>query len=427
MNGIALSAGTMVRLGVGFLSWLVAARLYSTSQVGIAAAAISAMFLCTQVATMGVDLALIGLFPRYREKPDLLLDTAIGLGLLAALLAGLMFVGLSAVGLHSLRVLATSPFYVLLFLLLTLLGAAWWILDGAAIALRRSDQVLVRAIVAAATTLTGVAVFGMVGWRSASAILASWVAAAVAACSVSLLQLRRATGRRRPRPRLVGPLSRQLLSAALPNFAMTAADNAPGLVLPIVVAEVLSPRAAAVWYVVWMMSLAAYTIPIAFGLNLFAEAAGAPADIARHVRAALGTALSLGTAATVVLAALGPFVLPIIGSQYASGGATPLRVMALATVPMVVIKAYLATCRATGRMFEGTVVAAITGVAAVSVGVAAASGSGLTGLAAAWLSIQIAEALLTGIRLRTLLLKPHGGVERAGGGHTPHANQVTLP
>src|ERR1700760_557436 len=97
-NGIALSAGTMVRLGIGFLTWLVAARLYSTSQVGLAAAAISAMFLCAQVGMLGVDFALIAMFPHHRAKAAPLLDTAIVLGGGLGLFAGLVFVGLSATG-----------------------------------------------------------------------------------------------------------------------------------------------------------------------------------------------------------------------------------------------------------------------------------------------------------------------------------------
>jgi len=424
-NGIALSAGTMVRLGIGFLTWLVAARLYSASQVGLAAAAISAMFLCVQVGILGVDLALIALFPRHRDKPDHLLDTGITLGTLLGVLSGLVFVGLSAIGLRSLHVIAANPRYASLFLLLTLLGSAWWILDQVSVALRRSDKVLTRAIVAAVTCLTGVATFGAVGWDTAGAILTSWVAASSVACAIGLIQVARSAEHYRFRPRLVAPLVRRLLSVGLPNFAMSAADNAPGLVFPIVAAEVLSPRAAAFWYVVWMMSLAAYTIPVAFGLNLFAEAARAPDELARHVREALRVAVTLAAAATLALEALGPLVLSILGHSYASQGSGPLRLTTLAAAPMVVIKVYLAVCRSTGRMAEGTIVAAVTGAAAVGLGVAAASSLGLSGMATAWLSVTVFAALATSIRLRTLLHNPQPVLENGLG--WSHPEQVITP
>ena len=52
--------------------------------------------------------------------------------------------------------------------------------------------------------------------------------------------------------------------------------------------------------------------------------------------------------------------------------------MALAAVPMVVVKVYLGTCRATGRMLEGALVAAVAGIAAVSIAAIAASDLGLS-------------------------------------------------
>jgi O-antigen/teichoic acid export membrane protein len=425
VNGIALSAGTMVRLGIGFLTWLVAARLYSTTQVGLAAAAISAMFLCVQVGMLGVDLALIALFPRQRPRPDLLLDTAIMLGSLLALFAGLIFVGLSAAGFHSLHVIAADPLYASLFLVLTLLGSVWWILDQASVALRRSDKVLVRAIIAAVTCLTGVATFGALGWDTAAAILSSWVAASFVACTIGLVQLTRSVGNYRFRPRLAAPLVRRLLSVGLPNFALSVADNAPGLVLPIIAAEVLAPRAAAFWYVVWMMSAAAYTIAGAFGLNLFAAAVGAPSELARLVRDALRVGVALAAAATVALEVLGPFVLSILGHAYALNGSIPLRILALGAAPSVVGQVYLAVCRATGRMLEGTIVAAVTGVLVMVLGAAAASSFGLTGIAVLYLSVIMVAAVVTGARLRVLVRENRPEVENRA--RWSQAEQMTAP
>ena len=431
VNGIALSAGTMVRLGIGFLTWLVAARLYSTTQVGLAAAAISAMFLCVQAGMLGVDLALIALFPYQRPRPDLLLDTAITLATLLALLGGLIFVGLSAAGFHSLHVIAADPIFASLFLVLTLLGSVWWILDQASVALRRSDKVLVRAIIAAITCLTGVAAFGVLGWDTAAAILASWVAASFVACVLGLFQLARSVENYRFRLRLADRLVRRLLSVGLPNFALSLADNAPALVLPIIAAEVLAPRAAAFWYVVWMMSAAAYTLAGAFGLNLFAAVVGAPSELARLVKEALRIGMALAFAATVALEVLGPFVLSILGHPYAVNGSTPLRILALGAAPSVVGQVYLGVCRATGRILEGTVVAAITGVLVVVLGVAAASGFGLTGIAVLYLSVIVLAAIVTGVRLRVLVRRSRPEAENRPEAESfarwPQAEQVTAP
>src|SRR5437016_1424375 len=102
-NSLAFSAGTVVRMSLGFFTWLAAARLYPAEQVGIAATAISAMLLCIEAGLLGVDLALVAIFPAYRRRPASLLNTAITLAAITACVSSLAFVGLAAAGLHSLH------------------------------------------------------------------------------------------------------------------------------------------------------------------------------------------------------------------------------------------------------------------------------------------------------------------------------------
>jgi O-antigen/teichoic acid export membrane protein len=151
-----------------------------------------------------------------------------------------------------------------------------------------------------------------------------------------------------------------------------------------------------------MMALAAYMVPLSFGLHLFAEISDQPSELARHSRHQLRSGISFAAAATIALITLGPFVLSLLGPAYASHGSTPLRLAALAAVPMVVMKSYLFTCRGTGRIREGALAAATTGVAAVGLAIAGAASLGLPGIAGAWLAVQIVAALGAALRLRVL-------------------------
>jgi O-antigen/teichoic acid export membrane protein len=402
-KSVAFSAGTVIRMSLGFFTWLAAARLYPSSQVGQAAAAISAMMLCIEAGLLGIDIALIALLPEHRRRPAALLDTAFTLAAIAACTSSLVFVALSLAGFKALHLFAAHPVDGVLFVSLTVLGATWWMMDQAAVALRRSEHVLLRAIVAGAVTLAAVVAFGAAGMQTAGAILVAWVAAAVVACAIGFVQIRRATGGVRYRPRIVSPLWRRLTSVGLPNWAVSAADNAPGLILPIVAAEVISAHAAAYWYTVWMMAFASYMVALSFGLHLFAEISNEPSQLLRLSRQQLRSGLLFATVATVVLIAVGPLVLSILGHAYESHGATPLRIAALAAVPMVVTKSYLFTCRATRRIREGATAATVTGVAAVSLAVVGAKAFGLSGIAGAWLAVQLVAAGWAALRLRALL------------------------
>lgn len=402
-RGITLSGGTIVRLGVGFLTWLVAAHLYPPSEIGLAAAVISAMTLCVQVGTMGVDLAVIYLLPTSRHRADDLLDSAIAFGAAAALVVSCAFIGLAAAGFDSLDVLARNGLYAMFFLLLSVFQASWWIMDQASIAKGRPDHLLIRASVDGTFTLLGLAALGIAGVKAAAAILGSWVVAAFAASTVAIVQLGRVPGGYRFKLRLRPKVVRDLLKVGLPNFALTAADNAPSLILPIVVAEALSPRDAAFWYAVWMIAIAAYTIPTSFGLNMFADIANSPSQVIAHVRNALRSGLLVAGVATVGLFALGPLVLAILGRSYAAAGGGALRIVALATVPMAVLKVYLFTCRALQRMSEGILVAGGVGVLAIALALGLASPLGLPGIASGWTIAQTVGALAIVLRLRLLV------------------------
>ncbi len=370
----------------------------------MAASAISALLLCVEVGILGVDAALVAIFPQHRTRPTVLLNTAITLATAFAACCALGFLVLAATGLRALHFLVAHPANIAVFLLLVFFQASWWLMDQAAVALHRSVDVPVRAVAAGASTLGGVIVLGATGFNSAGAILLAWTAAALVACLIGLVQLARACPGYRFRLQLASPLWRKLLSVGLPNFAVTAADIAPGLVLPIVAAEQLSPRYAAYWYAVWMMAFAAYSIPWSFGLHLFAEIAAAPAELARRSRESLRSGVLIAGVATIGLIALGPTVLRLLGGGYAAHGSGPLRLAALAAIPMVVVKAYLYMCRATRRLREGTLVAFSAGAGAVGLALATAPHFGLTGIAGSWLLAQTLGAVWAGYRIRAMSL-----------------------
>jgi len=212
--------------------------------------------------------------------------------------------------------------------------------------------------------------------------------------------LRRSLGRYRYRPGLTPLTMRRLLVTGLPNHALTLTERAPGLMLPIVVTELISPAANAAWYVAWMMAWVVFIIPIQVGLTTFAEAARRPASLASFVRHAIRSSLLLGGAAALALAAVAPYILSILGSDYASAGTTPLRILVLAVIPLAFVQAYFVTCRSTGRLAEATSVGLASGAFGVVGAALAATAYGLDGMAVVWLVTQAATAAWAVCRLR---------------------------
>lgn len=405
-NSISLMLAKAGAMALGFLFWLVAARQFEPTAVGLAAGAVSSMMLCTQLALVGAGSSVITLLPEHRRSPFRLLDAAFTIVALAALLTGGAFLLFASDAFDELSVVAAKPAFALLFLVMTLFGALGALFDQVSTALRRADQVLVRGVLFGAVTLSLVAVVPLFAGRTSSvAIFLPWVAAGAAACLVGVIQLRR-SARHVYRPRVDRSLARDLVRVGFPNHLLSLTEKAPGLVLPIVVTEVLSPASNAVWYAVWMMVWAVYIIPISSGLALFVEAADRPHQLRSAIVHSTRSALAFGIAAALALALLAPRALSLLGSHYAHLGVTPLRVLLCGFVPLVFVQAYFASCRARRRLWEAIATGTVSGV----VGVVAAAGAGtvygLNGMAVAWLGTQLLTGAWALARLRGVARRP---------------------
>jgi O-antigen/teichoic acid export membrane protein len=401
-NSLALIATKVATLGLGFLFWLVAARLFAPDAVGLAGGLVAAALLCVQLALLGVGSAVIAMFPAHRDGPGRLLDNALTTATVSGAVVGLGFAALAAVAFAELGVVGTRPAYLALFVAMCALGTAGVVLDQISTTLRRGDQALGRGVLNGVLSLVAVVALGALAGAGAMAIFACWVAGVAAACALGAAQLRRAVGRYRFRPRLERPLVARLVAVGLPNHALTLADRAPGLLLPVLVTELLSPTANAYWYVVWMMAWVVFSIPIQVGMTLFAEASHRPAAIDGLVRHAVRWSLGLGVAAAVALALVAGLVLSFLGARYAAAGTGPLRVLVWGIVPMTFVQAYYARCRAAMRLREAVATAAIGGTVTVAAAAAAGVASGLTAMAAAWVAVQAIAGGWAALRLRAL-------------------------
>jgi len=402
-NSVSVMLGKAATMGLGFLFWLLAARQFAPEQVGLAAGAVSAMMLSTQLAILGFGSAVITDLPRHLDRPARLLNTSFTVVAAVALGVAGGFVLLASSVLTELNVVASNPVFILLFLATTLLGTLGILFDQVSIALRRGDQVLVRGFLFGGLTVGLIVLLPLVSdAQSSVAIFAPWVVAGLGICLVGSIQLWRSLHGYRYRPRADRRMAGRLLRVGLPNYALTLTERAPGLILPIVVTELLSPTANATWYAVWMMAWVVYIIPISVGLALFAEAAHRPETLRASVVSGIRSALAIGLAAALALGLSAHFALSLLGPGYADAGETPLRILLGAFVPLAFVQAYFAACRARQCLREAIVTGVVSG--SIAVGAAAAAGVvfGLNGMALAWVVVQALTGVWAVLRLRSL-------------------------
>jgi O-antigen/teichoic acid export membrane protein len=407
-------SGRVAAMGLGFIFWLMAAHAAPQADVGFAAAVVSAMMLCTQFAQLGVGSAFIALLPSQRRPPAHLLDIALTLTAVGSALVATAFLLVARAWLPELGRVSAAPTWSAAFLAMCVFGTIGIVLDQVNVGLGRGAQVVIRTAAFGAITLVPLAVMLAVGLpMNAMQLTACWVAAGAAATAVGVLQLRKTVptaiggdeGRRavqehyRYRPRWERVLGGRMMTVGLSNHLLTLCERAPGLILPIVVTELLSAEATAVWYVVWMGAWVVFTAPVSVGIAQFAEASRRPEAAAAATRTALRASLLYAGTGAILVAALAYPVLYLLGPQYADPGVTPLRLLLLGVLPLAVVSAYYAQCRANGRLAEAIGLAAAAGLGAVAIPAIAGTQYGLAGMALAWVAVQAIAAGWAGIRL----------------------------
>jgi O-antigen/teichoic acid export membrane protein len=400
VNSLALITSKTMAMALGGLFWILAARAAAPAEVGLAAGAVSAMMLCTQIAILGFGSAVILHVRNNKERLAVLFNSALSLVSVVSAALSILFVLIAGAVLVELDVVAHSLLFASLFVSAGIFGTLGILLDQTCTALGRGDQALIRNVTFGGTTLLGlVIVASTIAHPSAKALFAPWAVAGALATVIGLWQLRRSVRHFRPRPSIDGPLSRRLVRSALPNYVLTLIDRTPALVLPVLVTELLSPDANATWYAVWMMTYVVYVIPVQVGLNVFSDIARDPASELRAVRRGVRTSLAFGLPLAGAVAVGAHWLLDLLGDHYSDGGVTPLRILVIGWIPLTFVQVYQASARARGRVREATAVAAVSAVLSLTAAAVAAMNGGLTAMALAWLGALVPTALWSAWRL----------------------------
>jgi O-antigen/teichoic acid export membrane protein len=401
-NSFSIMANVGITSILGYVFWLVAARLMPAGVVGLASSVISAAMLCGQFSLLGAGSAVVALLPAWKDREVRFLSSTMSITALAGLAAGLVLLAVIRVLPHSLGRLAMQPSYALTVLAMVVAWALTQLLYQTFIALRRSDKIVLRNGVVGLLRIGGIFLLLPLALRSSViALLLVWLIATIAGVIVAIPQLRGTYGDFHYWWGIDWGAARSVLRVGLPNHVLTLGQLAPGLLLPILVTELLSAELNAYWYVAWMMGTAVLVTAASAGAALFAELADRPEFLRRGIHQAIRLSLILGIPAAAIMILAGGLVLSILGHRYAAEGLAPVRLVALAVLPDTFIEVYVGVCRATNRLREA--IATVTLSAAMALAactVAALAFGSLSAVAGAWLALQILTGIWSMIRLK---------------------------
>jgi O-antigen/teichoic acid export membrane protein len=396
-NAYYLMANTLLLSLSGFLFWAIAARLYSTSAVGIGSALIAASTLLAAISGLGLGTGLIRFLPNSKQ-PWPMIATCVLITLVVSTVIGLVFVSGVSLWSPDLAFISQHPLLLVGFVVFTAGTTMSALLDNLFIAQRSAGFIVVKNL------FIGFGRIPLLVWLAFSAgafgIFGSIGLVTVPTVGFALWWVRHRMGNPPGSPRYVRrEVVATLMPFSLANYAAGLVYSAPSMLLPLMVLSQLGPEANASFYISWMLGGLLCVISSGISQSLFAEGSHFEHSLRSDAIGAVRTSLLLLLPVESGALLLADRLLLLFGAAYAKAGAALLRILVLAALPILVNTTYFTVKRIEKQMAPIVALSAVIAVGTLGLSHLLIPRLGLESAGVGWLASQTIVAILVGLSL----------------------------
>ncbi len=326
-NSLFTMAGTLVLGGLGFVFWILIARLYKTEYVGIATTLISIMTLLSSFTSLGLGSSLMRHLPKSANKNELINSSFVIVTFVAILTSAVFLLGLQTFS-PQLLFLRSNLLYTVSFTIFIVFCSWNSLVENISMAFRAAGNTLVKNSLISVLKL--VLPFALISF-GAYGIFAS-TAAAFALGVLATLVLLIFKFKIRPSISVNFTLLKATWVYSFANYLTGFMFNMPSLVLPIIILNVLSAKYAAYYYIASMLQSLLQIIPAAASQALLTEGSYNEADLKKHINKAVITIVVILVPATAIIVFWGNILLQFFGKSYASEAFQFLQLYSVSTI-----------------------------------------------------------------------------------------------
>lgn len=322
---LILSSGTAAV--VGFVFWLVCARLTNSVQVGYATSLLSYIGLIGTITALGMSNAVIRFLPTHK-KMDAYFSTILLITLLSALVLGAPLVGLISKFSPDLTFAITNPTIFGLLLFILVISNVGSIADAALLGHKDAKTVFIRTLfLYSPRTILPFLVAGL----ALQSILMIYAATALLGVMYELYVLYKRYHKRHT-------ISMMSLSGSyrfmLGNYTGSIFGILPSTLVPIIVFNRLGPSLAAFFYIAMQFARLPSIIASSSAQAFLSEASNDrnPQEYKRHLTNTIKHMYTLLVPASVFIGLIGSQMLRVYGDAYYTNGALLLVILAASSL-----------------------------------------------------------------------------------------------
>ena len=336
-NSIYLMIGTFIMSILGFLFWMINARLFTTEQVGLATTIISATTLIVSISALGLGAGLIRFLPTSENK-NKKINTCFTLVILSTIVVSVIFllvIDFTSPKLHFIKENMLLAFIFILFLAVDSIGS---LIDSIFIAYRNAKYTLLKNSIYSILKLVFPFLLVSLG---AYGIFGSYMIAITLGTIVSIFIL---IYKFSYKPKFVfyDSIIKKIGRYSFGNYIAGIIGSLPVLLLPLIITNLLLPETAAYYYMAMMIANFIFVIPNATANSLFAEGSYSEKNLKHQIWKSIKIISLLLIPAIIITIFLGKYVLLLLGESYSSEGYMFLNIMAISGI-FVAVNAVIAS------------------------------------------------------------------------------------
>lgn len=386
LNSFYLMLSSLTASATGFIFWVIVARFYTVTDVGVASAIISAVGLISVISLLGLDISLVRFIPDNKCKTNELINTCVYLVVVISLVTSLV---ISLVVL-SIGILEDSPqtpnVEVLPIILITLsLVTSVQSLQnqGIFVGLRKNKYSFFQTI-SSVIRLGLVPILAFVG--SIGIILAYGISS-IFALILGFVIMKKLDCF--PHFRMNKSVLHKIIHFSLGNYIARVFEILPTYLMPLIIITMLNAEASAYFYIAWSISMLLLIISKSVSSSLLAEATHNPENIRSLLKRSLLWTFGLLIPTIITICLSGEYVLLMFGSNYAENAYDILIILGIASIPFSANTLYATACRIRGDVLSIILIYGIIGISTVVGSILSLQSFGLYGGAGSWMLANI--------------------------------------
>jgi len=393
-NTFFIYLNTIINSLLGFIFWIIAARIYTQSDVGIGATVISSIALLASLGDMGLGTTLIRYLSSVENGRADFFNVSGLIVIISTSIITLLFLFGVYLWSPDLGFLIERSYLFSLFLFVSVGFSLMQFIDRLFIATQASQILVARNFLANLIRICVLILFGKKFGVSGFLLAIGFSVIVTFIISLALFIPKVLAGYKLN----VGfnlSLILEKVSYSLSNHLSQVLWNAPPLLYPLIILYILTPEDNSVFYICWMIANVLFILPNALSSSILAFVSNNEKENSNKLVLILLISCSILFPIVIVMFVFSKYILGLFGQEYISSGITLLRILIISIFPYSINSFILVLFRVIEYIRGIVLLSTLIFVFCIVLIIMFASSSGLIGIGKGWVISQSICSLIS--------------------------------